>query len=926
MNRQRWTFSRLWPERLGPRLALLLVMSAGLSAALAMLSMLVIAWISAESHARAESRQVATTLAYSLAAPLAFSDSEGVNEALRTLSSRTDIRAAWLHDAEDLLVRAYGEDADTAPGPVGGGLWQSQLVVTEPVVAGNGLDRIGTVTLKMDLSGTRDDLRRQAIVASLAALSALLVTIGLSQRLARRISVPIVQLAAAARTLTTDWHLHRPLRVDAGGEVGVALNAFNQMVEELASRDAALQRLNAELRESVLAADGARQQAEAASVAKTRFLANMSHELRSPLNGVIGAAQLLQSAGDDPVRHAELVHIIRTSGNNLLDLIENVLDVSRIEAGKLQIQRQPFDLIHSVETALAPAVAMAAMKGLELGCYIDAGVPRWCDGDGARVRQLVQNLLGNAIKFTERGTVSVAVEPDADPAHICFHVADSGIGIPAGQIESVFEPFRQGDPSTTRRYGGSGLGLAICRDVARLMGGDVRVVSEPGRGSTFTLRLPLPPVADITMPAAMAQPEVVALETGADRRRSLAALLARLGCPVLMLEDSSALRRALQACASGRVPVVLLALDHPQARDISVAVQAIRPDAVVVGIGAGATGLVSTTLTRPVLLSALESCMQGVAQRGDGQRAGGLQRSVERTGLHRTGSFRASVRMLPGGEPPVANKVLVVEDDQVNQIIVRSMVEQGGFQCDVARSGAEALQRLTAARYDAVLMDWQMPEMDGLEATRRLRSGVAGELNRAVPVIALTANAFAEDRNTCLAAGMNDFLTKPVQGANLLSALQRWCRVRETDPGSDDTSLLADAVAQVAADAATDGDAMPVYDRAVLGSLPMIADGSNPHGARELLTLFIATTRAGLDSLSTSIGCGDVRSVQRFVHTLKSSAGQIGALALAATAAAADQALRGGSAPDPALVSRLQAELGRFETASCTDTASAAAV
>ena len=254
-----------------------------------------------------------------------------------------------------------------------------------------------------------------------------------------------------------------------------------------------------------------------------------------------------------------------------------------------------------------------------------------------------------------------------------------------------------------------------------------------------------------------------------------------------------------------------------------------------------------------------------------------------------------------------APRVLVVEDDPVNQMIVQSLSEQGGFACTVAGCGAAALQRLSAEPFDAVLMDWQMPDMDGIEVTRQLRAGLAGELNRTVPVIALTANAFAEDRDICMAAGMNDFLTKVVQGTTLIATLHRWCRTeclrQETGvPAATDSSPVSDVV----------------FDRSALASLPMVADGSRPEAVDELLCLFIATTRAGIEELPGFIASDNRKSVQRFFHTLKSSAAQIGARALsaAAMAAAAEHGLRAGESPDPSLAVRAHDELRRFESAS----------
>ena len=403
-----------------------------------------------------------------------------------------------------------------------------------------------------------------------------------------------------------------------------------------------------ELQRTVGQLNQARERAEAASIAKTRFLANMSHELRSPLNAVIGAAQLMKTGQQDPAGQAMLVDAIHQSGTNLLGLIENIMDLSRIEAGRLSLADAPFDLAECVRAAMATASLAGSAKGLTVSCEFDPALPVWRQGDALRVRQLLLNLLGNAVKFTNRGQVSVHVRSAATADAVCIAVRDTGVGIPPEALSTVFDAFRQADDGANRRFGGSGLGLAIVRQLVDAMGGSISVRSEVGQGSCFELTLPL---AAATPPAA----------------------------PV-------------PAAAPATAPAAAKAV-------------------------------------------------------------------------------------------PRSAHVLVVEDDLLNQNIVCRLLAHAGHQATAASNGAAALTLVAESRFDLVLMDWQMPDMDGLEVTRRMRSGLAGPQGCTVPVVALTANAFAEDRAACLAAGMDDFLTKPVQSHRLLDAVGRWAAtVHPTEP------------------------------------------------------------------------------------------------------------------------------------------------
>jgi signal transduction histidine kinase/ActR/RegA family two-component response regulator len=375
----------------------------------------------------------------------------------------------------------------------------------------------------------------------------------------------------------------------------------------------------------------ARDAAQQASHAKSRFLAVMSHELRTPLHGVIGAAELLRDGRRDAANHGELIGAIEGGAAHLLSLINHVLDLSRIEAGRFELARETFDVRECIAQALQAVAPQAAAQGLRLEHQIAAGVPAWSEGDAVRLRQALINLLGNAVKFTEAGHVRLDAQPDADSL-VLFTISDTGIGIPEDEQALVFDAFHQADASSTRRYAGSGLGLTITRELAALMGGSLRLHSRPGQGTVVELRMPLPAVA---APA--------------------------------------------QAWAESDAAPLTGALGHAS--------------------------------------------------------------------------------------------LLLVDDDPVNMLVAGEMLISAGVHVELAANGEEALQRLRERPVDVVLMDWRMPGMDGLEATRRVRDGEAGERARALPIIGFTANAYAEDRAACLAAGMNEVLVKPVDRRTLLRAV-----------------------------------------------------------------------------------------------------------------------------------------------------------
>ena len=517
------------------------------------------------------------------------------------------------------------------------------------------------------------------------------------------------------------------------------------------------------------AAQAARQAAEAANAAKSVFLANMSHEIRTPLNGVIGMTSLLL---DTPLTAAQrdYAQTIRASGDTLLALINDLLDLTKIESGKLSLEQQPLDLRACVESALEIVAARAAEKRLELAALIEPGVPAIL-GDATRLRQILVNLLSNSVKFTDQGEVMVEVRTEGygiwlDEAadhtfQVHFTVRDTGLGIPPSQHGQLFKSFGQLDPSISRRYGGTGLGLAICRSLVEQMGGRIWVESAgiPGQGSTFhftvlTREADAPPLDAGPAPsAAVVGRAVLVAEPNPLVRKALAWLIESWGLrPIL----AASAREAREAARSAAVDVVLL--DSRITAEAGAALAETLPVIAMAPLGEPAAAHLSpvAVVTKPVKASHLyDALVRALA--GPSGSAWPPPDAAE----------ASSPR--PGS---AALRILVAEDNEVNQRLVVLMLERLGQRADLAEDGHQVLDALRRQPYDLILMDVQMPALDGLEATRRIRAEWPAD---AQPVIiALTANAMADDRARCLAAGMNDYLSKPLQFKDLRATLSRW--------------------------------------------------------------------------------------------------------------------------------------------------------
>jgi len=649
------------------------------------------------------------------------------------------------------------------------------------------------------------------------------------------------------------------VRLSAAAVKAAADGALVALYEDISDRKAA----EAAMRE-------ARDLAERVARARSAFLANMSHEIRTPMNAVLGFVELVLDTELAPEQRRAL-ELVRTSSEALLTILNDILDYSKIEAEHLELESIPFDLpkvVHATATLLA---VRAREKHLELTVDVPPDVPQMVRGDPTRVRQVLMNLIGNAIKFTEEGEVDVSAgvtQRDGDEAAVEFRVRDTGIGIPEEQLSTIFQEFTQADASMTRRYGGTGLGLAISRRLVALMGGQLAVTSTVGSGSefSFTLRLPLEAAQAVARArVSLGGRRLLVVDDNETNRRIVRDMLGAEGMAVHEAPRADAGLEALRRAARAGTPYDLAILDAQMPdRDGFELATAVRADRAL-------------KATRLLILTS-------AGQKGDGERCRklGIQayltKPIARADLvEAVGTVLAGTASAPGevdlvtrhsiAESRHALRILLAEDNPVNQQVATAMLLKRGHQVDVVGNGREAVAAVAQESYDLVLMDIQMPEMDGFEATEKIRALPQG---RTLPIIALTAHALSGERERCLARGMTGYLAKPFKAHDLFSAVEG----RGAQP--------ADAAAAPA----------PAVDLAAFRRT--MEEAGAAEAVDGILETFVATLPQRLEALVAAASGTDAEPLQRAAHAFKSAAGTIGAGHLAALLEETERAAQGG--------------------------------
>jgi len=607
---------------------------------------------------------------------------------------------------------------------------------------------------------------RALLLSTIGLIGSLIILIVVGRYLLVKILRPISVVSNAARRLA-DGELETRVPEGGRGEIGALAHSFNRMAKALQDRNRQLLGANRKL-------EGSIETVEEASRLKSAFLANMSHEIRTPLNGVMGMTTLLNQTELDPEQR-EYVRTARASGDALMTVINDILDFSKIEAGRLEVDPHDFDLPQTIDATCDVVSSAAEQKGLKLHSYIDPEIPAIVHGDRARVMQILTNLLTNAIKFTSTGEIVLEAtrgERTALGSHVVLRVRDTGIGISPEAVKTLFDPFTQADVSTTRRFGGSGLGLAISFELTRLMGGTIAVESEPDVGSVFTLELPFgEPRGEKQRPAARAELrglKVLVADPDKTGRGILDSYTTAWGMRASTAADSGDAMDLLHDAAVAGEPFDLVLLDEALDRSAGTTVS---------------ERIAESPSLRSTRIITLTNSRSQAAKRSEGSELVFLAKPISQSKLLDTiastmhvGSEPVARSAGPEGWIPGTGRILMAEDNEINQFFLSEVLSGKGYSFEVVSNGLEALDMLAKEdeHFDLVLMDCQMPELDGYDATRRLRTREIDEGLPHIPVIAMTAHAMDGDREKCLAAGMDDYLAKPLQVEELDRVLGKW--------------------------------------------------------------------------------------------------------------------------------------------------------
>src|SRR5216683_4329703 len=888
------------------RLMAILMVTCGVSLLLACGTVAVYETFALRQGMAREMKLVADLIGSNSVAALTFKDPQAGSETLAALKNEPHVVVARIYNNQGEPFATYIRPGATEAGipsvaqPESSRFSDGALRVFRPVYL-NGAQK-GSVYVELDLNDLNSQLLRQAEIAMAVLLLSFLVALPLAARLQKVISGPLLALAGRAQTIEQTGHYHTGDIEGGYREVGVLIQSFNAMLEAISQRDSELRHHREHLEEEVKARtvemEKARHAAENASRAKSEFLANMSHEIRTPMNAILGMTELaLDTRLSDTQR--DYLAVVKSSADALLSLINDILDFSKIEAGKLSLDLRVFAVHGLIADAMRAMSLRAHQKGLELAFEISPDVPEQLGGDPGRLRQILVNLVGNAIKFTNRGEVVVTVGLEAARAGgdgsdtkvgLKFAVQDTGIGIPPERLAKIFEAFEQADTSTTRHFGGTGLGLSICSRLVEMMEGRIWVESEPSVGSTFYFTAKLAHAEGVIMPGSRPHPgalrgkRVLVVDDNATNRRILREMLASWEMEVELVDSgAAALQQLQQATDSGlSYPLMIVdgqmpgmdglmlierirSMEETEAAKVMLLTSADRPDSLQrcheLNVAAYALKPVAKYDLQNMLLAMLE-------------------------GTAIDDSRPAETSVPPAGGR--ALRILLAEDNEYNQKVAVGMLTLDGHAVTIAGNGREAVEIYRKHPFDLVLMDVQMPEMDGVLATELIRQWQRSSGVR-VPIIAMTAHAMAGDRERYLACGMDDYIAKPISRDELAITILHNAMpqsLAEQPAGVPAGALLTPPIPPAKAASEPEGDS-------IAGKI-LRRFGGRKKLALDLTGMFPQEAGKVLAALDAARVANDAGAVQTHAHTLKGMLKMFEAVTAADAAAALETAGKNG--------------------------------
>ena len=753
--------------------------------------------------------------------------------------------------------------------------------------------RAGFLYISSDLQNLEGRLHRYLGMGVLILAITGIFSYILASYFGKIISNPLVRLSSAIKHISETQKYYLRVEKNASDEVGDLVEGFNNLLMQIGLQTEKLSESNQNQEKLIEKLSQSQKQAEAAHLAKTQFLARMSHEIRTPINGVLGMVDLLLNSNLTP-QQVRLANIVRSSGMTLLQIINDLLDFSKMEAEKLTIETKEYFLRDMAEDVTEILGQTAFGKNVEIGAYIDPRIPPVLAGDPFRLRQVLVNLLGNAVKFTAKGEVALIitlVTRDDTSATLKFDVSDTGIGISEEAQTKIFEAFSQADAQTSSRYGGTGLGLTISKQLVELMGGNLTVRSKTGVGSTFsfTIRQTLySKQPSLAAPEAFKEWRYLIVDGARISSHGLQAKLQDMGLQGTIVDKGySALEQLRQMQAVGKPYTVIFLASRLQDQDCLQFLKSLQSDplinntAVVLTAPSNEFGVLEEYINtawipiigKPIRARNMLEALQEIS-------------THEFTGQQLLSHRHSATEKTPEGlETPMkpdgkAYTVLIAEDNPVNAEVTRSMVVAAGYIADVFPDGQKAVHAFKSKNYDLVLMDGQMPEMDGLEATKAIRE--YEHTKRAhlppVPIIAATANIVGGIREEYIAGGMSDFIIKPFTRTQLLTVMNKWLNLEKVGETVQRTVVAPVMTKTSAATAQADGD---IINTKVLQQIFELQPESGQEFLNGLLALYIQDTSKSLEQMQQALEQQDSSMVQKIAHKVKSSSANVGALKLA---------------------------------------------